>query len=109
MKSYALLLLGMLTACQGTRTLSPVIDSASSDTCEQAYNHMLQLVISEEIDPENSFSTQEREAAITLLNKEYTKTGKLGKFMNYCTFKMSETQAQCLLKVHSLTHMKLCK
>lgn len=99
----------LLVACAHKASPPKTPALASSTSCEKVYGRMLYISMRNNLDPDGNYSKSEQEAAVTLLDSEYRERGTTQKFYAYCTNKLSEDQASCMMDATGLEGMALCE
>ncbi len=84
----------------------PPQDKAS--VCNSLYEHILELVLTQDIYQFQSTSPEEKVEARRQLDVQYIDDGTSTRFYDYCMRKMTYKQVSCAFQATSLGAMNLC-
>jgi len=111
MKTVLVFMPLLLAACAThslPKTQSSATALASIDSCEKVYGRLLVISLAQ-LDPDQAYSKAEREAAVTLLDKQYNSSGTTQKFFAHCVGHMTNEQVLCMQKAESFNQMSTCQ
>lgn len=109
----AMLMLGVVSCAKTTpppaaKPVEAPIHNASAEDCSHVYERVLALSLTQNLDPDKTYSQKELQAGVILLDMQYTLSGKKDLFFSYCTSRLNVNQTTCMLSAQSFEDMDVC-
>lgn len=81
---------------------------ATEPDCKRVYQHVLDLVMAEQIDPNSTLTSKEYKGAEWQLDHTYWQDGVKQHFFSSCQDQMTLQQVECALQVQRVVDITAC-
>lgn len=101
-------LLVATTACAHNLPTVDVSKMATESDCRHVYQQLLNIVVSDQIDPDITLSPSDYQGAQWQLDRLYQADGSKQLFLHYCQSKMTVDQSECAIHATHMEQMTIC-
>jgi hypothetical protein len=101
----------LLVACSHTThpTVAPAhVTRASVEDCKRVYDHLLDVTLNNEVDPNHTIAAAQRYLALEDIDVIYRMRGNTETFFNACVGIANPEQIECMSQAEDLDKVSLC-